>query len=123
MLNTEVGSRIRVARCQKGLSQAELANELGCSSPHVSNIETGKTSARVCEITNAAKPLGIDPRTLVTGLSVQALELVETLDAKDQRPTAQTGELFRQVKCFLTKPPLQQQKLLAAWKAVLEMAQ
>lgn len=39
----EVGERIREARKKKGLSQMEFANMLQISTPHLSDIENGKT--------------------------------------------------------------------------------
>lgn len=39
----EVGNRIRQARKEKGLSQADLAEKLSISNSHISDIENGKT--------------------------------------------------------------------------------
>lgn len=39
--NKKVGERIRKLRIQKGLSQIELAREIGVSQTHMSNIEKG----------------------------------------------------------------------------------
>mgnify|MGYP000640610955 CR=1 FL=1 len=41
---TMVGQRIRTARLQKKLSQAELGSLVGCSNNHISHIETAKVS-------------------------------------------------------------------------------
>ncbi len=40
---TMVGQRIRTARLQKKLSQAELGSLVGCSNNHISHIETAQT--------------------------------------------------------------------------------
>lgn len=40
----EVGNRIRQARKEKGLSQADLADKLSISNSHISDIENGKTN-------------------------------------------------------------------------------
>lgn len=38
-----IGKRIRTARIEKGLSQAELGAMVGCSNNHMSHIEVGQT--------------------------------------------------------------------------------
>ena len=42
-----VGSRIRDARINRRMSQADLAAKANISLPHVSNIEKGKTSMKL----------------------------------------------------------------------------
>lgn len=123
MSNVEVGSRIRSARCLKGISQAQLSGAVGCSAPHISQIENGDTSARVCQIVLASGYLGVDPRSITTGIPVGVLELAETLIpiTQDRGSVGHAAELTKLAKCFLGKPLPQQQKILATWKAVLEM--
>ena len=41
-----VGQRIRTARLQKKLSQAELGGLVGCSNNHISHIETAEKLSR-----------------------------------------------------------------------------
>lgn len=38
-----IGQRIRIARQEKGLNQAELGRMVGCSNNHMSHIEIGQT--------------------------------------------------------------------------------
>ena len=38
-----IGNRIRIARLEKGLTQAELSEAAGCSNNYMSHIETGQT--------------------------------------------------------------------------------
>lgn len=38
-----IGQRIKIARQESGLNQAELGNRVGCSNNHMSHIETGQT--------------------------------------------------------------------------------
>jgi len=51
-----IGARVRKARMAKGLSQAQLAEALKISPPHMSNIEMGKnamtvtTLSQLCDI-------------------------------------------------------------------------
>ena len=42
-----VGSRIRDARINRRMSQADLAAKANISLPHISNIEKGKTSMKL----------------------------------------------------------------------------
>ena len=44
-----VGSRIRDARINRRMSQADLAAKANISLPHISNIEKGKTFIRIIE--------------------------------------------------------------------------
>ena len=43
----EMGQRLSAVRLQKGLTQADLAERVGVSRQHISNIETGVTSPTV----------------------------------------------------------------------------
>lgn len=38
-----IGNRIRIARLEKGMTQAELGEAAGCSNNYMSHIETGQT--------------------------------------------------------------------------------
>ena len=40
---TSIGNRIRTARLEKGMTQAELGEAAGCSNNYMSHIETGQT--------------------------------------------------------------------------------
>lgn len=40
---TKIGQRIKFARLEKGYSQAELGELVGCSNNHMSHIEVGQT--------------------------------------------------------------------------------
>lgn len=40
---SKIGKRIRRARLEKGLSQAELGALIGCSNNHMSHVEVGQT--------------------------------------------------------------------------------
>ena len=41
-----IGLRIKAARARKGLTQGNIANLTGLSTPHISNIETGNKIGR-----------------------------------------------------------------------------
>ena len=97
---------------------------MGCTASHVSQIESGQTSVTVSKILLAAQYLSVDPRSIMIGLAAEVLELAETLSPKTQAQASMghTQEVTKLVKHLLGKPQAQQQKALAAWKAVLEMA-
>ena len=38
-----IGQRIKAARLESGLNQAELGKRVGCSNNHMSHVETGQT--------------------------------------------------------------------------------
>lgn len=52
-----IGIRVREKRIKKKMSQFELANEIGVSSPHISNIERGKTKVSLPTLINIANAL------------------------------------------------------------------
>ena len=57
---TMVGQRIRTARLQKKLSQAELGSLVGCSNNHISHIETAQTKVSLSMLTKLALALDQD---------------------------------------------------------------
>ena len=40
---TKIGQRIKTARNEKGINQADLGSLIGCSNNHVSHVEVGQT--------------------------------------------------------------------------------
>ena len=57
---TMVGQRIRTARLQKKLSQAELGSLVGCSNNHISHIETAQTKVSLSMLSKLALALNQD---------------------------------------------------------------
>ena len=57
---TMVGQRIRTARLQKKLSQAELGSLVGCSNNHISHIETAQTKVSLSMLSKLALALNLD---------------------------------------------------------------
>ena len=55
-----VGQRIRTARLQKKLSQAELGGLVGCSNNHISHIETAQTKVSLSMLSKLALALDQD---------------------------------------------------------------
>lgn len=54
-----IGQRIRQARTAKGLSQADLAEILSVSVPHVSDIERGQTNCSITIFAAIAESLNV----------------------------------------------------------------
>lgn len=52
-----IGIRVREKRIEKGISQFELANKIGVSNPHISNIERGKTKVSLSTLIDIANAL------------------------------------------------------------------
>lgn len=63
----DVGRLIRIARKQRGWSQADLAKRLGSTQKWVSLVETGQTDPQIDMVLRAFRLLGVDlgarPRT------------------------------------------------------------
>lgn len=55
-----VGAAIRKARCEVGLTQADLAGRLGTSPPYVSSIETGRANLTVGQLAAVADALRVE---------------------------------------------------------------
>jgi transcriptional regulator with XRE-family HTH domain len=54
-----VGARIRELRTQRGLRLVAFAAQIGCSKGHLSNIESGRSTARPDLRAAAAEALGV----------------------------------------------------------------
>lgn len=54
-----IGLRIKAARARKGLTQGNIANLTGLSTPHISNIETGNTKLGLPTIIHLANVLDV----------------------------------------------------------------
>jgi transcriptional regulator with XRE-family HTH domain len=57
-----VGSAIKRARREVGITQAELARRLGTSPPYVSMIESGASNLTVGQMSSVASALGVEMR-------------------------------------------------------------
>ncbi len=58
-MKKKVGERIRVARVTKGLSQQNMADELGLTVASYSNIERGVTDITITRLFEIARILGV----------------------------------------------------------------
>jgi transcriptional regulator with XRE-family HTH domain len=60
-----LGENLKRIRTKKGITQIEIAKELGADRSFVSNIENGKTNPTLSTITNLAKALGVPVNELL----------------------------------------------------------
>lgn len=63
-----LGKQVATRRNQLSLTQADLAEMIGLSSKHISNIETGKSVPRVPILMQICKKLDISPNFLLFGI-------------------------------------------------------
>ncbi|MCR4771163.1 MAG: helix-turn-helix domain-containing protein [Oscillospiraceae bacterium] len=54
-----IGKRIKIARINTDMTQEALADRIGLSPSHMSNIETGSTRVSLTTIVNLANALGV----------------------------------------------------------------
>lgn len=74
---SEVGSRIKKARKSNGISQIELADRLGISVSHMSNIENGKISVGLDIFMDIIDVLGIPADWILNGNTDSAAPIPE----------------------------------------------
>lgn len=69
MINYEmIGTRIRNARTEKGITQERLAETLGVSPEYCSKIETGKAKANLERLSQISVALNIELEFLICGV-------------------------------------------------------
>lgn len=56
----KIGQRVKQARIDKGYTQAELGEIIGCSNNHMSHIETGQTKVSLSLLLKLAYALDMD---------------------------------------------------------------
>lgn len=66
-----VGRRLREARIQRGLSLAELAAELGVSTPQARKYEAGRNAVPATRLPSLAAALGVDLGFFFEGLHTE----------------------------------------------------
>lgn len=71
----EIGGKIKVARLQKGVSQAALAKCLGVSTSMICQYEIGKRKPKVETLSKIAGALGVDLKVFYDDLPKENMEL------------------------------------------------
>lgn len=66
MLHQRFQQRIKELRMEKGLTQADVARELGIKQPVYADMETGPSEPRLSTLERLAEVFGVDPSDLIT---------------------------------------------------------
>ncbi len=64
----KLGAHIKKLRLEKGMTQKELAGEMGIDFQHIYRLEKGEQNVSYLTIRNVAKGLSINPSELLRGL-------------------------------------------------------
>ena len=83
-----LGTRIRKAREQAHISQAELARRIGISKQAMNAIEGGATDPRASRIVAIAQELGVSTDVLFLGTPVPAKRAYRPTALRTRPPTA-----------------------------------
>lgn len=67
-----IGQRIKIARIKKDLTQEQVANVVGVTPAHMSNIETGTTRVSITTLVNIANLLSVTLNDLLCEDIIQA---------------------------------------------------
>jgi len=68
LIDQHVGTRTRALRLQRGISQSDLANELGVSFQQVQKYETGTNRISASKLYTISQVLGVKPGHFFDGL-------------------------------------------------------
>ncbi len=63
--STKLGLNLKKIRTKKGISQGDIAKELGVSRGFISTIENGKTNPTLATIAKMAKAVGVSVNDLL----------------------------------------------------------
>lgn len=69
MITTELGTRIKELRNQKGLSQEKFALDIGMDRTYFASVEAGKRNIAIINIKKIADGLGITLSELFEGIN------------------------------------------------------
>jgi transcriptional regulator with XRE-family HTH domain len=106
--NNAFGKNLRLLRKQKGLTQVELANTLGCSQTMITTYENGRKKPAVDTLAKLADALGVSTDQLI-GLNAQPKGKVKIKNPKlwkkfeqiDQLPDTDKRTVFRMIDGLL----------------------
>lgn len=87
-----IGVRVKGKRVQKAISQYELANIIGVSNPHISNIERGKTKVSLPTLIDIANALETTLDELVCD-NVSQTKDIFIKEIADEMETCSTEEI------------------------------
>lgn len=98
----DIGARIRELRKKKGLSQLELAEKVGCSETHLSNIETGSAKMGVDIAIRIAEYFDVSTDWILRAINpgMTDLELLSDCSPSERK---YYEELFESIKMISRK--------------------
>lgn len=98
----ELTPRIRAIREEQGIKQHELAEMVGISAPHLSQLERGVKNLNSRTLAKIADALGVDPSQLIAGETPPVwsslMSEMERLDPADQERVRAFAESLRRSK-------------------------
>jgi transcriptional regulator with XRE-family HTH domain len=82
--NSLVGYELEIARNNKGVDQAVLAQACGMSQPVLSRLEKGKATINIDQLFILCRALDVEPEEIIANAkkSVEAMQREETVDVK-----------------------------------------
>jgi len=90
-----IGVRIAGLRREFGLSQQDIAQWIGCSAGHISNIENEKSELGVSDIETLATKFGVGPLYLLGGIPNNVSEIVNLVMQMEQNKRRLALKLFK----------------------------
>lgn len=98
--NIQIGKRLREARNNLEISQAEFAAAFGVSEEHYRKYESGATGVSADKLLILYKKYGIDPTYLITGQNMKEFDVEYYIAncSKEQR-----NELFDRILAYISR--------------------
>jgi transcriptional regulator with XRE-family HTH domain len=103
----KIGSRIAALRKGKGLTQAQLAEQIGISRLLLSDYERGKVRLYADVVARVANALGVSTEQILMNQSINdtdyvpSLRLVKRLQKIEKLPAAEQKALLKNIDMFL----------------------
>lgn len=98
----ELTPKVREIRKRQGKTLKDVADVIGISVPHLSDLETGKKNLNSNTLARIASALNVDPSDLIAGDSppgwASLLEDLKHLDAEDLKRVKAFAESLRQTQ-------------------------
>lgn len=103
----KIGQKIRQYRKALGLSQEQVAEQIGISLTHMSHIETGNTKLSLQVLVDIAKTLNVQTDDLLFDFkstkTIAIQEIAETLETCDVQQARIISDLVKATKIALDK--------------------
>lgn len=104
----ELGRRIRSARLEYGLTQAQLAERVSLTRTSLTNIERGKQKLLAHTLYEIATALEVEPAVLLPGLDLSSLSSQPKVSLAEQLESDMPAELSSVerdwIRAVVTKP-------------------